>query len=393
MKRLLIIASIFFLLFPTLAKPALAADYELLPAGRTIDSDYIRGAETIQIDGDINGDAFLAGGIVTVNGRISGDLFVLGGKVNISGPVGNSIRVLGGDVTINSPVNRNVLLLCGNCNLTNQTAISGSLLVAGANLEVSAGKIGRGFRFLGNRLYLNSEINNEAFVVADKEFLLGPRASISGNLKYTGSREVTREPGATVGGSIAYQKTTVDENYPRFFGARTILSSYQRIRPLVEFASFAIMALIGFILLGLFPRIFERTVRALEKQPLASFSWGIIVTVMVPVVAVLFAVTIIGLPVSLALVILGYIVGILAQYLTAFFIGRRILLARFGERRGWAILLGLAMLAGLGLIPIFGVVIKLVLVLFALGGLVLSYRQPAIIEPKPLPKPRKSSRG
>lgn len=382
MKRLLTLASIFFLLLPALTKPVLAADYELLQAGQTIDSDYIRTAKTIQIDGDINGDAFLAGGIVTVNGRISGDLFILGGKVNINGPVGNSIRVLGGDVTINGSVSRNVLLLCGNCNITNQTAISGSLLVAGANLEVSASKIGRGFRFLGNRLYLNSEINSEAFVVADREFLLGPLASISGNLKYTGNNEVTIEPGATVGGNIAYQKTTIDENYPRFFGARTILSSYQRIKPVVEFASFALMALIGFILLGLFPRIFERTTRALEKQPLASFSWGIITVVMVPVVTFLFAVTIIGLPVSLVLVIISYVVWILAQYLTAFFIGRRILLSRFGERRGWAILLGLAIITVFGLIPIFGVVAKLVLVLFALGGLILSYRQPAIVEPR-----------
>ena len=171
---------------------------ELLKSGDVIDSDFIRAGDTVQIDGEIKGDAFLAGGIVTVNGQIDGDLFVLGGKVNVNGRVGNNVRVLGGDVSLNSPVGRNVLILCGNCTVTRQATVEGSLIGGGANLELSAAKIGRGFRFFGNRLYLNSEINSEAFVVADREFLLGPQASISGNLKYTGNQEAIVQPGATV---------------------------------------------------------------------------------------------------------------------------------------------------------------------------------------------------
>lgn len=393
MRRLLVILILLTVLSFFFPHPVVAQGNELLPVGQVIDSDYIRTGQTVQVDGDINGDAFLAGGIVTVNGKIGGDLFVLGGKVNINGPVGNSIRVIGGDITINNSVGRNILALCVNCSLTRQSTVTGSLIAGAANLEISAAKIGRGFRFLGSRLFLNSEITNEAFVVADREFLLGPQASISSDLKYTGSSEVVMEPGATVGGHISYQPANRDGTFPRFFGARSLLSSYNRIKPLTDLLGFGVTALIGFLLLGLFPRIFEKTVMAIERQPAASLGWGVVVVLIFPLTVVLFAITIIGIPVSLVLLLLGSLIWVLAQYVTAFFLGRKIMLARFGERRGWALLLGLFLIYLVGLVPVVGTLIKVILVLFALGAGVLAYRQPVIIEHKvlrPRGRPRKS---
>ncbi len=366
---------------------------QLLPANQVIDSDFFRFGRTVQIDGTINGDAFLGGAIVTVNGHIGGDLFIFGGKVNVNGPVDNSIRILGGDVTVNGPVGRNVLLLCGNCTVTNKTAMNGSLLVAGVNLDESAGQIGRGFRFFGNRLYLNSGIANEAYVVADQEFLLGPNASISGSLKYTGNNEAVLEPGATVAGSIVYQKTSPGESTPRFFGARTFLSSFRRLKPLMDLFGFIVSAIVGFILLGLFPKGFEKVAQAIENRPYASFGWGIIIALMLPLIIVLFALTIVGIPVSLILLLVGYLAWLAAQYLIAFFIGRKIMLPRFGERRGWALFLGLFLIYLVGLIPVVGSVVKLVLTFFAMGAIVLAYRQPVIIRQEPVFLAPKRIRG
>ncbi len=383
MKKLLVFI---ILLFVTGASaPVHAQGSSLLPAGQVIDSDYFQTGETVQIDGEVRGDAFLLGGVVTVNGKVDGDLFALGAKVNLNGEVGGSIRAVAADVSVNSAVSRNVLLVCANCNVTHQANIAGSLLVTGVNLEESAAKIGRGFRFFGSRLFLNSEINNEAFVVADREFLLGPKASISGNLKYTGSTEAVLESGATVAGRIAYEKTNKDETFPRFFGAKTVLSSYQRIKPVTDLLGFLVSALIGFIFLGLFPKGFEKVANAIENRPYASLGWGTVIALMIPLVAILFAITLVGIPVSLVLLLLGYLAWIAAQYVVAFFLGRKILLKRFGERRGWALFLGLFLIYILGQIPVIGPLGKIILVLFALGAIALSYKQPVIIEQKPLP--------
>lgn len=377
---LVIVAIIIFISLP----PNVLAEggNELLPAGQTIDSDYFRTGQTVQINGDIHGDAFLSGGVVTMNGKVDGDLFVAGGKVVVNGTVGNSVRIAGGDVAINGTIGRNALIFCGNCNVSHEASISGSLLVAGGNLEVNTPAVGRGFRYFGSRLYLNSIVNSEAFVVANQEFILGPQSSISGNLKYSGNNALVREPGSTVAGTIAYEKVNKNQDFPRFFGAGTIFSAYEKIRPLTDFVGFIISAIVGFILLGLFPRFFEKTTRAIEGQPYASIGWGIIVLLLVPLVAILLAITIVGLPLSILLIVLGYLVWMIAKYMMAFFIGRRILLGRYGERRGWALILGLFLFYLIGLIPVVGNFVKIVLSLFAIGAMVLSYRHPEIIEPR-----------
>lgn len=390
MKKFLVLAIILVSIF--VFPPKINAS-ELLSSGQVIESDFIRVGETVQIDGEIKGDAYLAGGVVTVNGKIDGDLFVFGGKVSVNGPVGGSIRILGGDVTANGSIDRSVLLLCANCTITKKTTIAGSVIVVGANLEQSSGRVGKGFRFVGNRLYLNSEIANEAYVVANQEFLLGPGASISGELKYTGNNTAVLEPGATVAGRILYQKNNKDENFPRFFGAKEILTSYQKIKPLTDIFGILVSGLIGFVLLGLFPKGFEKVVRAIENKPYASLGWGVVVSLMIPVAAILFALTIVGIPVSLTLLLVGYLVWIVVSYLAAFFVGRKILLSRFGERRGWALMLGLLLTYVLGLVPFIGVIVKLVLFLLALGALVLAYKQPEIIKTKTLDQFVKRGRG
>lgn len=360
------------------ARPTYAQD-ELLPVGQTIQSDYIKAANQVQIDGNIEGDAFLAGGLVVINGKIDGDLFVFGGKVNINGEVGNSVRVFGGDVSLNGPVGRNVLLVCGNCSVTKAASISGSLLISSANADVAAPLIGKGFRYFGGRLYLNSPITNEAFVVADQQFILGPQSSVSGDLKYTSSREVAIQRGATVAGKIAYQKYDKQEQFPKFFGASGVFTLIDKLQPVIGFVGFLVSALIGILLLGLFPKYFEKTAVAISKQPVASFGWGIFGLIVIPILAVLLAITIVGIPVSLLLIGIGYVIFVIAQFVAAFVLGRKLLLKRFGDRRGWAVVLGLFIFFILGFIPILGRIVYLGLVTIGLGGTVLAYRHKELV--------------
>ena len=79
-------------------------------------------------------------------------------------------------------------------------------------------------------------------------------------------------------------------------------------------------------------------------------------------------------------------ISYVAKFILAFFIGRKILLPKFGERRGWAMILGLVVVLVIGMIPFVGNFIKTLLSVFALGGLVLAYKQPEIYKQKPLPR-------
>jgi cytoskeletal protein CcmA (bactofilin family) len=377
----LIVHCLLFLANPVHAE----SNFVVLNKGTVIESDYLKAGETVLIEGEIKGDAFLAGGVVTVNGAIDGDLFVFGGKVSVNGPVNNNIRIFGGDVTLTGPVGRNVLLIGGNLSVNKSAALGGSLIAAGGNLDLSASRLGRGFRFFGGRLYLNTLVANEAFVVAEREFFLGPAASIAGNLKYTGRSEAVLDPGATVSGEILYEPKIKEADYPGFFSAKKYFDGFSKLRPFLEVISLAVSFIIGFVLLGLFPKIFEKTTMAIETRPYAAFGTGIISFLLIGLVIVLLTVTLVGIPLAVMTFLLSLLLAYVARFLIAFFIGRKIMLSKFGERRGWSIVLGLTVYAFLSFIPVVGELLRWILLTFALGGLVLSYRQPAIYEQQPIP--------
>lgn len=357
----------------------------VLSKGTVIESDYLKAGETVLIEGEVKGDAFLAGGVVTVNGIIDGDLFIFGGKISVNGPVNNNVRIFGGDVALNGPVGRNVLLVGGNLAVNKAAALGGSLIAVGGNMDLSASKLERGLRFFGGRLYLNSTIPSEAFVVADQEFLLGPSASIAGNLKYTGRNEAVLDPGATVIGAIQYEPKVKEADYPGFFSAKKYLEGFSKLKPFLELIGLAVSFIIGFILLGLFPKVFEKTTMAIETRPYAAFGTGIITFLLIGLVTVLLVVTLVGIPLAAITFLLSLLLAYVARFLIAFFIGRKIMLSKFGERRGWSIILGLTVYAFLAFIPIIGELFRWILLTFALGGLVLSYRQPAIYQQQPIP--------
>ncbi len=385
MKKILLLLLYFTFSLFNFQNVVFGATVEVLSKGQTIDSDFFKVGNTVLIEGDVRGDTFLAGGLVTVNGNIDGDLFIAGGKVNVNGSVSNNIRIMGGDVTISGKVGRNVLLLGGNLTIDKQAAIGGSLIAAGGNLDLSAAEIGRGFRFFGSRIYLNTRVSNEAYVVAQEQFMLGPQASVAGNLKYTGKQAAVLEPGATVSGTILFEPQAKDEQFPRYFGLQKYFDAFKRLKPLTEILTMVVSFIIGFILLGLFPKGFEKAIMAMENRPYAVFGWGIITILITILVVFLLTITIVGIPLAFFTFLISIFVAFIARFIIAFFVGRKIMLTKFGERRGWAMVLGLIVFTVLGLIPYIGTLIHWLLLTFAIGAMVLAYRQPVIFEQRPLP--------
>lgn len=386
MKKFILLTSISFYLFCFKPSIVLAVDETFrLDSSQVIDTDFVRLAKNIQIDGNIRGDVFLIGGSVTVNGNIDGDLFIIAGKAVINGNVQNNLRLLSADAIVNGQIGRNVLGLCYGCSFSKLSDINGSFIAVANSLDLGAKSIHKGIRFIGNKLYMNGIVSGDTLVVIDEEFLLGPTASISGNLKRAGAGQFILEPGATVSGIISYQQDDNASEFPRFFGTKALLQWQKKLKPITDLFGFVINVLIGFVLLGLFPKSFEKGITAIETQPYGVFGWGLLIAFMVPLLTILFALTIVGLPVSILILIISYSLWIVGQYLIAFFIGRKVLLKRFGERRGWSIFVGLLVFYLFGKIPYLGFSIQIMLIIFALGAMVLSTKHRTLIEENLVP--------
>ena len=199
-------------------------------------------------------------------------------------------------------------------------------------------------------------------------------ARIDGNL-VTGQTP-TVEPGATVTG----QQERVDTRFNA--GAIGVAS---RIAWWIGYSVSTIV--LGLLLLLFAPAIDGAIVRAARKRTGASIGFGAVAFILLPIVAILFLVTVIALPLGLFMLLglgLLYTVGYVAG---AHAIGR--LLVKAPTSRFLAFLAGWGILRALGLIPFFGGLTWTLASIFGLGVLWVAGRRRAA-EPMPaqaLPPP------
>ena len=127
---------------------------------------------------------------------------------------------------------------------------------------------------------------------------------------------------------------------------------------------------LGLLFLRFYPNATRTAVDQLRAQPMASLGIGVLASILIPILAGLFAVTVVGLPLALIVV---------AWYLIALYLGRifviqwigQVLLQRFGKQVGdrGAFLVGLTLYFVFVLIPFIGELILALTLMLGLGAM------------------------
>jgi hypothetical protein len=128
--------------------------------------------------------------------------------------------------------------------------------------------------------------------------------------------------------------------------------------------------LTGLVLVSVAPRGADAVAEALADAPLASLGWGVILAISVPVAAVALVVSVLGLPLGLAMFLslgLWWLVGLTWA---AWCAGRGLLRAPRGHVL--SLLSGWAILAGVGLVPILNVAAWTLAPLLGLGAMLVA---------------------
>ncbi len=280
-------------------------------------------AASAAADTPLSGDQVVFGGSITVPaGEVrDGDVVAFGGRVQIDGTVTQDVVAVGGNVVVNGTVGRDV------------ASVGGSVT-------------------------------------------LGPHASVGRDIAITGG-SLIRDPGATVGRNVVYGRPN---QWPRFAGGPFIFGP---VRPHVggfggASLVFGIVVAIGIILTGLlllvfFPRQVQATGTTLERRPLESFGLGCAGFIAGLALMLLFAITIIGIPISFVIftaLVVGWLFGWAALFLIT---GQRLLRA---TNRTYelvpALLLGGVLLGVLANIPFLNLVVLAVGGSLALGAVIYS---------------------
>jgi len=319
---------------------------------------YLAGG-TVDVLATVEGDVVAAGGFVTVAEEVRGDAMIAGGNVVLRGVVHDDVRTAGGNVTLSGKVGDDALVAGGNIVIAPSATIGGRTWLAGGRMDI-AGHMGRELSAAGGQIVVAGEVMGDATLIGDS-IEIRPTAVIHGSLRYVSNKEAIIDPAAKIAGGIVRLPGKAPSHAPPAGVGIGIVVS---------------LAVTGVVLLLLFPVAAPAAARNVGT-PWKSLGLGLAVLAATPLlIAVLFA-TVIGiwlafmlLAIYLVALLLGYLVG--ALWIADWGIAK----ARRDQpvTTGWRMLtlvVALIVLGVLGLIPVLGCLIAIVVLLAGLGALAL----------------------
>lgn len=330
MKRPLVVLFVAFVVLGSIPGTAVAAtetgDVVVVQEGETVDS-LTTAAGTVIVRGTVDGDLTAFAGNVRIeeSGTVNGDATVMAGNVRITGTVGGDVTALAGNVRIEE-----------------------------------AGTVNGSFQAAAGDVAINGTVEGDATVGAG-QLSLGPTASIAGDLEYDAG-SFDRAPGATVAGSVRQVESVDITGGP--LAPSWVTSLY----------GFLTSLLLGAVLLLAFPVFSNRVADRLEADPLTSGGIGLAALILGPILIVLLAITIIGIPLAiLGAVLFGLLLWIGTVY-GVYGVSRWLLSFADVESKWVALLFGLLIVALISPVPLLGGIVQFLLLLLGLGALLLTLR-------------------
>lgn len=346
-----------------------------------IDEDYFSAGSSAELDKRVEGDTFLAGGRVAMRGPVKGDAVLAGGDINIADTVGQDVYAAGGTISISGQITGSARIAGAQVTLAQRGGIAGKATIAAARLQLS-GRVGRYLVVYADSVRIDGEVGGDLRISA-RSVEIGPDAKISGKLSYRSPQQAKIDPKAVIAGGT----THIETDWPK-----GEVDSVARIAALVSLGLLLLSLLVvGGIMILAFPQFSEAAASTVRSDPWKSLGLGFSLLLCIPVAAVLFMVTLIGIPLGIALLCF-YPLMLLLGYLTgALFLGDRAA-GWIAKRRGVVVrpagrfvALTLALLALLlvAKLPFAGAVLVFVILLAGLGGFwIRAYR--AYVKKPPL---------
>jgi len=352
-----------------------------------IPGDLIVACKILKMNGEVKGDLLAGGLYLAVENSVGKNLTIGGYKLEMQGTVGEDARMAGANVQIDGTVNGDLVVFGGNVSISGN--VMGDVIAGGGKVSIS-GNIQGSLDAGCGEMIINGTIGQNAVLTVSK-LTLSPTAVINGNLTYTSKRDAEIAEGAQIAGEVIMEPggRTMLLWKPVSIVAAHLPEQPEKwgewkaqfpawLRTLLGVSSFVSLLIAGIFTLSLYRRHATMVADKIVSFPLKCLLRGLIFLVCVPIVALILCVTIIGLPIGLIALVVYLALFYISRIYVALAIGREILdrITRQEIRIIWPMILGLLIITILSAIPYYiGLVIKLICVLFGLGGLLMTGRR------------------
>jgi cytoskeletal protein CcmA (bactofilin family) len=277
---------------------------------------YSAGA-SVRPSGTVDGDFVAAGGSVVIDQPVRGDVTIAGGSVSVRTPVGDDVRAVGGEVTIESTITGELFAAGGNIALGKGARIANAATLYAGNVTID-GRIDGPLKVGAQSVTINGEVNGDARLYAEK-IELGPTARIAGSMQYPISADLKKSAGAVVSGTVtrAMPGGSAREGHGAM---REWHRGMQSANAMWAGSIFTFVALVACatVLLLVFPKFSDRASSSVQTSPWQAAALGFASLLVVPMLAGMLFITILGIPLGMAVLLLfpalllvGYVVGVL----------------------------------------------------------------------------------
>lgn len=370
MNKLKWVVSMLFvvlLITPGYAITLRSGDALEIAENEVIDDDLILFAQSIDIKGKVNGDVCAFAQEVKVSGEIEGSIFSGAATIDIDAKSVKTIWAMGGNITISGLIDRNVLLFGGSLLIDDNARISKDLIAYGGKFNVE-GDISGEIKGGVGKFVMSGKSGNININAGETKIKSG--AQISGDLVLESAEEPVIEEGVVITGETKLEKPE-EKGEGILFAFAPMLAFFIAFMKIVMFIA---KIIVGVILIALFKKFVRKVMDTFISKPWLSLGWGFLGFIVIPVAVMILFAVLIGFPIAVFGTYVYTILIYLSSIFVAFVVGEKIiqLFKKEGEISLYvSFIIGIIVLFVLGLIPVLGFIINILVLLFGMGMLLL----------------------
>jgi hypothetical protein len=355
--RLLIV--LLALSLPSFAMEHRHGQFVTVAANETVDDTLLATGDTVRVEGVVNGDLLAFGQTVEVRGTVKGDVVTGAKRVVVTGTVEGRIYNFSQSLDLEGQLGHSLYGFAQSLRVDDRSHVGEGVVVAAGEVSLE-GDVKRSVDIMGSgNADVSGSVGRDLTVFGGRSLTLTDTARVGGNLsaRVRELKDVHIADGATIAGKrdIQLQVRQSPYSHPRFYFHQAIW--------------FASAMLVGWLGLVFFPGFFRATTQAVGSG-WTSLGLGIGVLAGAPVAMIVIAITLVGFPISLMLLVVYLTALYLAKIWVGAFLGWLLLKPAGGTKGDWVLglLVGLLIITIVGYIPYLGGLVRLGVVCLGLGA-------------------------
>lgn len=347
--------------------PALAEDNDrenVELSGTQSDAQFLAG-RSVRITATVGDDVFAAGRYVTFDGANIANAIVAGYTVEQRGGTLNDLIAAGENVSVGGMIRDDMIAFGRTIRIRSGAQIEGDVRMAAETIEVD-GDIGGSLKAAGRQITLNGTIEGKVDLAAER-IVIGPAATIAGDLVYRGDNEPEIAAGATISGEVR----RVEGNLPA--AAEIGMAVFSMGLAIAVGWAIAVVVLVIVVQL-IFPNFTATATERLRAQPWSNLGIGVAGVLIAAAAMIACFVSLFAIPLGMGLMIAIGVVKLFGLTAVSYYIG--LFIARWNSdldtirpraRIGWT-LAGTIVLLVVFIIPIIGQILASLAVLAGMGA-------------------------